>query len=726
MATFLQLATPYARMGIPVFPLLPKSKLPPSWMTDFPFYATTHLRQIKQWSEKMPDANLALLGRDLQVGDIFFLEFDCANGLEEAATEMSQPIPQTRIHLSGRRFEHWVFGQTERSLMLGNRSAKRGGKEWFSLRMHNRYVLGPGSIHPETGNEYLVQSDIRPIDFPDWLCDWIEKHAVSERAIFGGDLPQVDPDFDFAGFREWLPFGITQDGAWYIGEVCPGVGRKHEHSTKTGIYFDGSGMGWKCFAQNCPCAYHEDGTKFTIGDLIGRISEEQGPYEGVIWPEESVEELIGDFAESADATDGMPESEPKSDEVPPPPLPPLEPAASSPSESPTMLPQPQPAAKTPFGSMPEGCLYGYLGEMARRLQCPLGYAYPALLAVYASRWTGIQTRTIRQNLYVTLLGDTSTGKTRTMDRAMSAIGGDEVIKVVDNAIGSGEGLVEALGGKKEKDLSPLDRVGLPVLLHQDEMRELMGKIDIQNSSLPYKLNRLWEKDDAGGVVKGKSITAYANASFLGGLTVESPAEFAELFGNSTVSGLYVRMLYGWAPEGWEFDDRWEEHDWVPTEVHPPNKMVKTGDAAFDMKRAWEAVDRKIRGQRLSQYAMRIALVTAAANGDQEITEECMRAALLFCEWQEALRSVYKPSRADTIGGKMSEAIMEHAWRTVDATGNYSWFSWREAYQKNSWYRKDGRQMGQQRDALIKTGMLVKEDDPEHPKRLRLRASKWSK
>ena len=56
MATFLQLATPYARMGIPVFPLLPKSKLPPSWMTDFPFYATTHLGQIKLWSEKMPDA----------------------------------------------------------------------------------------------------------------------------------------------------------------------------------------------------------------------------------------------------------------------------------------------------------------------------------------------------------------------------------------------------------------------------------------------------------------------------------------------------------------------------------------------------------------------------------------------------------------------------------------------------------------------------------------------
>jgi hypothetical protein len=69
-------------------------------MTDFPTYATTNLGQIKQWSEKMPDANLALLDRDLQVGDIFFLEFDCVNGMEEATTEMSQPSPKAAYTLA--------------------------------------------------------------------------------------------------------------------------------------------------------------------------------------------------------------------------------------------------------------------------------------------------------------------------------------------------------------------------------------------------------------------------------------------------------------------------------------------------------------------------------------------------------------------------------------------------------------------------------------------------
>jgi hypothetical protein len=264
-------------------------------MNDYPQRASHYLPQLMQWSEKMPNANLGLMGRDNQVGDIVFLEFD-QGCLAEAAQEMGQPVPSTRIHISGGKgLEHCVFLQTERSLHLGNRSANRNGREWFSLRMHNRYVLGPGSIHPETGNEYLVQSDIRPTDFPDWLCDWIEKHTVSESAAFGGDLPEVSEDFDFDKFREWLPFEISQDGYWYIAEFCPGVDRRHEHSTRTGIFFDGSRLCWKCFAQNCPCAYKEDGRKFTIGDLVRKVGEEVGAYDGVIWPQASVDELLDDF-----------------------------------------------------------------------------------------------------------------------------------------------------------------------------------------------------------------------------------------------------------------------------------------------------------------------------------------------------------------------------------------------------------------------------------------------
>src|ERR1700693_1621844 len=85
--SFYKLAEPYARMGIPCFPLNPADKLPPSWMKDFPNRATSYLPQLKQWSDKMATANLGLLGRDNQPGDIAFLEFDQGT-LAEAAAEM--------------------------------------------------------------------------------------------------------------------------------------------------------------------------------------------------------------------------------------------------------------------------------------------------------------------------------------------------------------------------------------------------------------------------------------------------------------------------------------------------------------------------------------------------------------------------------------------------------------------------------------------------------------
>ena len=56
----------------------------------------------------------------------------------------------------------------KKSLMLGNRQANVNGHEWFSVRMNTRYVVGPGSLHPN-GNPYAVGSDIPPAPIPDWL-----------------------------------------------------------------------------------------------------------------------------------------------------------------------------------------------------------------------------------------------------------------------------------------------------------------------------------------------------------------------------------------------------------------------------------------------------------------------------------------------------------------------------------------------------------------------------
>ena len=44
--TFLERAVPYAKFGIPVFPLMPREKCPPASMTAWPELATTDLTQI--------------------------------------------------------------------------------------------------------------------------------------------------------------------------------------------------------------------------------------------------------------------------------------------------------------------------------------------------------------------------------------------------------------------------------------------------------------------------------------------------------------------------------------------------------------------------------------------------------------------------------------------------------------------------------------------------------
>ena len=61
--TFLERATPYAKLGIPVFPLLPKEKRPPSSMTDWPSLATTNLAQIAAWNKENSDYNCGLVAK---------------------------------------------------------------------------------------------------------------------------------------------------------------------------------------------------------------------------------------------------------------------------------------------------------------------------------------------------------------------------------------------------------------------------------------------------------------------------------------------------------------------------------------------------------------------------------------------------------------------------------------------------------------------------------------
>jgi hypothetical protein len=362
--------------------------------------------------------------------------------------------------------------------------------------------------------------------------------------------------------------------------------------------------------------------------------------------------------------------------------------------------------------MPESCMWGYLGEMARKLQAPLGYAYPAVLAVYAGRWN-MATTSVRSNLFVDLVADIHGGKSRTARRAMHSIIGSGAEKYHNHMAASDPGLVEMLGGKDEKKIE--DKWAPPTLIYEDEMQDAMNKMAIEKSSLPNKLNKLFYNDEIAHTKNKSHLVAYANVTVLSCLTCADSAEFQELWGKNTVSGLYDRHIFGYAPLGWKWDDMWEADEQVKPEERRP-APVKVDKEIFDLKDEW--ANSEGRG-RLAEIALRVAVITTAAEGDKQkdgyahVTEKCMRRALEFGEFQEKFRAKFKPSRADnSYGGKLSELIMEDFRRCKDKDGNFAWAKWRDRYRINHWERKDGRAIAVQRDALVKAEMLEAEMEPK--------------
>ena len=167
--SFLAIAEPFIKLGIPVFPLSPKTKVPPSGLR-FLTEATTDQAQVVSWNADNLAYNVALLAND----EFGFLEFDIKGGMKAAANEAGEAIPLTRAQRSGKGFGHYIFKHTERSRKLGNRSVNltqscdcdreenrpclrpeckvwtpHHHHEWFSFRASNKYLVGAGMYSPQ-------------------------------------------------------------------------------------------------------------------------------------------------------------------------------------------------------------------------------------------------------------------------------------------------------------------------------------------------------------------------------------------------------------------------------------------------------------------------------------------------------------------------------------------------------------------------------------------------
>ena len=180
MAFFKDIATPLIQLGIPVVPLRAHTKQ--AFLSDWPGKATTDQNQIDAWDREYPDANVASVAKGA-LGGVWFFEIDrpeVAQRVQADTGKLLFDIPTFKVRSRPGR-GHFYFKQSPRSIQTGNIAQGFVKNEDWSARIDNQYVVGPGSWHPDSGQQYRVIDNSPLTEAPDWLIDWCVSQKKVER-----------------------------------------------------------------------------------------------------------------------------------------------------------------------------------------------------------------------------------------------------------------------------------------------------------------------------------------------------------------------------------------------------------------------------------------------------------------------------------------------------------------------------------------------------------------
>jgi hypothetical protein len=461
--------------------------------------------------------------------------------------------------------------------------------------------------------------------------------------------PGVDEDFEPEDFFEWCQENLPEeyqeffcrdcdadrndaDGNHYVMDGCFWAERKHSGDRRKTEFILGKTFGFKCFSDDCG--------GIRIGDILRKVTKLAGkPYPGRIFEED--ESIFGgvDFLDENESDDGDKDEEPK---------------FSSPDD------QPKVESKTPVLAnssaagdpleFPEAALYGKLGEMAIATRMPLGLGYPAVLGVYSTVPDMDEMNDTRINNYVILLAPPGGGKNQAIKRALALVGlPKEHYK--KSAPVSDRGLMQLVGHRVEnkrngeKNVTPGPR---KLLLVTNEAANVLKKANIKNSSLGATLCELWDENEYAPADRSGEHGCNCRLSWIGGLPVkrEHPEEFGEYFGRETGRGLLSRTILGFSDvkfnyREWKAPVLWSDDESGCMDemgFHNP-KEVSIAPEGHALLEDLTVPDEEEEG-RLKYIAKKVALLTAAANGDKTVGVECMKAAIEFAMWQSRLREVF--------------------------------------------------------------------------------------
>lgn len=178
MSEFLTAALSYASRGWPVFPLVPKAKIPllskrhgGNGFLD----ATTDKEQITAWWQRAPNANVGL-----RAGIAFdVLDIDGEVGAEsiaKALEELDEALPEGPTSRTGSGGSHRLFQPCG-----GNRAGLLPKVDW---RGDGGYIVAPPSVHPSGGIYEWVEGPGAPLpEVPDWLLPLVVKVKPDQQPV---------------------------------------------------------------------------------------------------------------------------------------------------------------------------------------------------------------------------------------------------------------------------------------------------------------------------------------------------------------------------------------------------------------------------------------------------------------------------------------------------------------------------------------------------------------
>jgi hypothetical protein len=387
-------------------------------------------------------------------------------------------------------------------------------------------------------------------------------------------------------------------------------------------------------------------------------------------------------------------------------------------------------------AMPTAAMYGVLANKVALMQSPIGWAYPAVLTLYAGQGINLHEPdpTPRPALMTALLGDKGKGKSVVLTRAQKVLGlrNEDVQKATP---GSDRGLISIFrAGLKKNEPATLSGGNLVL----DEMRSMMEKMAIKGSTLQQLLCNLWSSDYGAAADKQGLHSINVRLSIVGNLKVRDRDEFSTVFAAQSQGGFADRMVLAPGPTNWEFDWNWTEPQietvtgedgeefpvWKRSSRPTP---VRATPETYDMLKVWDRAHRaegRIPG-RLGEIALRVAVISASANGDREVSRECMTAALVFADWQMAVRNVYVAGEATNDDAAVTGLIID-AFTELDvslARGEPKrssgkpiiepggWVNFRLLQRSKSWHKRySASTVSRNLQALVSTGMLEREFD----------------